>query len=910
MPPFPLPRRARVVVTAACAAAIALGASSVASATTTSFFDGAALPSAGASLTNVAVAPGLTATSMSISTSSGAGVTGTAQLQLGSDGLTITASFSYTDASNWTFTAQTGNAPLYTPSALPGIRLDPNKVTGTVGKANGTAQWGLVINDFSWTPSAGSTISASSVAITTACPFQDKGAADPLKCPAGTSNVYFNFQGAQLNGSAALTGGFTADGKWARVDGAQTGTVKAGPVDITDSAVVIWHGFRNDPYDPEMDLPDLSSLSGGVNIEYCGKFNRAPAGATTGCARITPEGVVVGENGMGKQSGVLTLAGVAWTNLVPSATLPTLPKVAFRGIPVDLVTGVRTLSATFTLSPGAMKALQSPTPITFTLAGQVAKDGAGVTLSGTAPTNIVFGRATLRTTISELSITIKIKKDKTWSMQGSADAQAVIANVIKIPMKMTITGDATGLKISGNSQSAAEQSSPTTNTTSSSGTNTSTVALPKDPKTAQYIWDDAFGIKGVHLYDLKTSIAFDAKKKTGSVGLSMINYIDPTKFGGLMTGTDWIPSTQNTFNSSPDTPCLLMGFDASKGNSGMQVNGGVLVTKKFQLGIAQNGCTVNGTTLPKGFAGLTFNASLGDKSFDLALTKSEDGYAGSVALTNMTLGGSTFPSVTLKVSNVGGKASVNLDGTMKSQLGTFTMTSALSKSKDLLHQDLHVSGVDLAMKSKSFQMPSFGFDAGYDIPDKGCSTVSGGIKGQVMLTNKTYTIKNASIKLSCGNLVSMLFSVSIAHEEKASNQTKTATLTIAWDGDGGSTDSWSGTESGGNFRGSKETIKYKDGFIGVVNLDSTRYYHNRYEKKNFDRHVSIGIVMGIAVYQTSTSNNWTTKIGAGGYFDADRVSGAIGCVFQITPDDDFECGGQLRLDPSWAGVYHFEWGDL
>ena len=64
------------------------------------------------------------------------------------------------------------------------------------------------------------------------------------------------------------------------------------------------------------------------------------------------------------------------------------------------------------------------------------------------------------------------------------------------------------------------------------------------------------------------------------------------------------------------------------------------------------------------------------------------------------------------------------------------------------------------------------------------------------------------------------------------------------------------------------------------------------------------------MYQTSTSNNWTTKIGAGGYFDADRVSGAIGCVFQITPDDDFECGGQLRLDPSWAGVYHFEWGDL
>ena len=39
------------------------------------------------------------------------------------------------------------------------------------------------------------------------------------------------------------------------------------------------------------------------------------------------------------------------------------------------------------------------------------------------------------------------------------------------------------------------------------------------------------------------------------------------------------------------------------------------------------------------------------------------------------------------------------------------------------------------------------------------------------------------------------------------------------------------------------------------------------------------------------------------------VSGAVGC--SMDPGGaDFTCGGELRLNPSWAGVYHFNWGDL
>jgi hypothetical protein len=40
------------------------------------------------------------------------------------------------------------------------------------------------------------------------------------------------------------------------------------------------------------------------------------------------------------------------------------------------------------------------------------------------------------------------------------------------------------------------------------------------------------------------------------------------------------------------------------------------------------------------------------------------------------------------------------------------------------------------------------------------------------------------------------------------------------------------------------------------------------------------------------------------------VSGSFGCVYQHSDSDDFGCAGQLRLNPSWAGVYRAQWGDI
>jgi hypothetical protein len=46
-----------------------------------------------------------------------------------------------------------------------------------------------------------------------------------------------------------------------------------------------------------------------------------------------------------------------------------------------------------------------------------------------------------------------------------------------------------------------------------------------------------------------------------------------------------------------------------------------------------------------------------------------------------------------------------------------------------------------------------------------------------------------------------------------------------------------------------------------------------------------------------------------GDFEADRVSGKIGGKIDAG-GKDFTVGGELRLNPSWAGVYHFDWGEM
>lgn len=901
-----VPSRFRHVVRGAIVAGSALGMALAAGpASAAGFFDGGATPSAGASLTNVQVAPGVTATSMSVTTSDGSGVTGSAQLQLGSSGMTISATFSYADEANWSFSAQPGNLPPYSPGAMPSLTLDPNAVSGTIAKAAGATKWSLTGPGFTWSPTGGYSLGVSSISISNTCPFQAGGTDDAAKCSDQPNPVYIGVAGAALNGGTGLTGGFTTDAKWMRFDGGRAGDVKAGPVTVANSQVAIWRGHRADAYDPEMRMPDLSALSGGVNIEYCGNFTLAPAKATNGCARMTPQGVALGQDGNGVASGPLSLAGVAWTNIKPGGALPTLPSVSFRGIAVALLTDARTVSATMSMNPKVAAALKSP-PITFTLAGQVAKDGSGLTLSGSAPTKFTFGRASMQTTVSELTATIRIPKDKKWSMSGSATATSTVGGVSGVALKMSMTADATGMKIQGVSESAAGQSGTTT---TSSGT--TVVKAPKDPKTADYIWKNAYGIVGLHLYDLRTSIAVDMKTRKVSVGVQTTSYVDPSKFPGLLTGTDWIPSSGNRINASQANPCVLFGFDATGTNAGLRVKGGMFTGKKFSLGAAPNGCTLGDVTLPKGFLGVSFAGELGDQEFEIALAKDAEGYQGGVRLTNLELGGVKYPSAMLKVVNRAGTSEVFLDGEMTTEVGDFTLTSELSKSGSAMRVALEVTGADLDMGSSEFDLKEFGFKTSYEIPEKGCASFGGAVRGEAVVKKNTYTLEEASIAFSCDKLTKFVFAVTISHKEKFSNQTKRAKLLITWKDTTGTTESWSGYMSGDDFRGEKQDITFSKGFIGAVNLSSTREFNKKLAGKRMKRTVENGIFLTLAVYQAPGKSSWTTKIGGGGYFDADRISGTIGCVFTTEASGtDMECGGRLRVNPSWAGVYRFEWGEL
>jgi hypothetical protein len=70
--------------------------------------------------------------------------------------------------------------------------------------------------------------------------------------------------------------------------------------------------------------------------------------------------------------------------------------------------------------------------------------------------------------------------------------------------------------------------------------------------------------------------------------------------------------------------------------------------------------------------------------------------------------------------------------------------------------------------------------------------------------------------------------------------------------------------------------------------------------------VTISIDMSVSV---NTDDPESSGFSFGGSFDADRVSGDVECELPAG-SSDFDCLGKLRLNPSWAGVYHANWSGL
>ncbi len=281
-----------------------------------------------------------------------------------------------------------------------------------------------------------------------------------------------------------------------------------------------------------------------------------------------------------------------------------------------------------------------------------------------------------------------------------------------------------------------------------------TTPLPHPNSGYVYLWDDAFGIPGAHLWSMTAQVAIINGRP--ALGLGATVYFDPTKASGVMTGTDWLKGDL-VANISTAEPCFQFGFDATGTNARVAVDGGVFSTSRFQLSFAPRGCTVGDYVIAPGSI-LAFDATLGDASlhFDLETGRDDNGiptFYTDMRVQNLKLAGTTYNDMELiiDISAAGSEVSFNGDFTlpMGSMVGDFELTV----NSNLLHMAGSVTLSDWKMVGGSFDIKSFNYNMSMDIPfgSGSCATFSAGISGNMSMGSKSY-IFDGNMTLDCGRL--------------------------------------------------------------------------------------------------------------------------------------------------------------
>ena len=275
-----------------------------------------------------------------------------------------------------------------------------------------------------------------------------------------------------------------------------------------------------------------------------------------------------------------------------------------------------------------------------------------------------------------------------------------------------------------------------------------------------YLWDDAFGVPGAHLWALTAQIQFVNGRPGLGVGGTM--YLDPTKMSAVMTGTDWIKGDM-ALNISRAEPCLAFGFDSRSLNSGIGVDGGVFTTKQFQISMAPKGCQVGEYVIPQG-SSLSFDAQFGDGEvhIDLAITRDEDNlpeFHADMGVTNIKLGGFLFNSMELKIDVTTSSAETHFLGDFETPLGKFyadyNLTAVTSPSVGF-NMDATVSVTNWALKSSDFSVSSFNYHQSMNVFEGQCSSFETTTSGNLTMKSKNYQF-SGNLAMNCHGLQQLHF---------------------------------------------------------------------------------------------------------------------------------------------------------
>ena len=836
-------------------------------------------------------------------------ISGVGVISFDTAGFRLAVDIAVTDAQNWSLTTSVMTASTWTPANLPSLTIDPSTLSGTISMTGGEVAYDIVGTTHTWAIATGVTY-VSTPEIASDCPL------DESQCPTGVDGPYLSMNGtlsiAGFGSDIALSGAATTDGNWARFDGS-AGNIDLAGYGIKDAALTIWHGQRSDSYDANLQLPSLATLNNGLDLELCGGFTIPIPGhsshATDGCARWSTAGIVIGQIGLGitmdgeiaasggDQTATSEVKGLAWTN-IGADVLGQLPSAdtIMDGVHDALASNTITLSGTASLPGVAADALnidlRGAENFVFDVTGEVSLNS--FTLSAVLPTNIRIASGAFQTTITSVTATIAAERGGGASFSIGTTGAATIGyspNTRQITTSVQLvasTGTSTGMAISVNAVGSKAAGD-------SGGDGLTAATRLAKPSQAQYVWPDQFGIGGMNLWSFTVQIAYE--DGSPALGYTSTTYLDPN---GSTTGSviacdatcddaDWLVGNLG-LNISYTNPCFAYSFTSGSGTSGLAIDGGTITAESFKVGIAPAGCSIqSGSTqqsLPVGFAGFQFDATFGSATLEVATQISADGFVFQESLDNLTLAGMDYETIALSITITDAGSDMSFTADMSSGMGDMAVTSEFSSTSSSTTQSLDATLTDWDWAGGDIDIERLHFSDSATIPTtaSGCASFEAAAGGSVTLAGSTVTLEEgSSISIDCDGVDSLAFDLTYSH-----------------------------TASGGGELTEEIVMEYPTViggttyFYGETEFSYKKHFSKKYKSRTFSKNVTITIGMSVTVNPTTPS---ASGFEFWGDFDADRVSGDVDC--ELPPgSSDFSCSGKLRLNPSWAGVYHHTWSGL
>lgn len=852
---------------------------------------------------------GVTINSATVSYDSKGAISATAVVGFSQNSFTLNMNLAATDSKNWSLTVATGQSSnAWTMPGLPGLSINPATFSGSISSTNGTIAYSLTGSEHMWMFEDGASIT-STPTFSNTCPSGNK-------CPDGVTGPFLVMNGkltlpviAGSKPTVSVTGGMTTNADWVRFDASASGAV-AGPFAINNPTITIWHGSRTDSYDSNMNLPSLQKLTGGVDVELCGGFNvtipKVVNKSTSGCARWSQDGVVIGQVGVDatmtgslpstgtSASASSTVKGLAWTNL-SAANIGNLPSadVMMNGVSKAIENSKIVLAGKAKLPGVVTKALGLDLPeVEVDVTGSVGTTS--FSLNGTIKANVNIGSEPFKVRMNSVTLSIEAESGNGAKFSIGTNGTATVGyspqtrELATSVQLVAATAPESGMALSVTARGTAAPGE------TQDGLSAAT-ALSK-PSQAQYVWPNQFGIKGLNLWNLTVQISY--AKGSPALGYTSTSYMDPK---GDMTknviicadpknckDSDWMVG-QLGFNISYTAPCFAYQFSSANGSSGFGIDGGVMKATTFKVGVAPTGCQIQSgnqqLALPAAFAGFQFDAAFGSTTVSVATKVSEDGFYFNTTIDSLKFAGISYKTIQFTTKITAQESSVFFTASMTSGMGNMSVTSNFAASSDRVTQSLDASMTDWGWKkSGTVNLTQFNFSTSSNFPlNSGCASFSTAANGSLEVGTRKYTLEGANFSFDCNGVQTLYLKVNYEHKLKWNNNSSVFSyLELSYPYNG-------------------QNVLYGD-----AGFKYERTFSKKYKGTRFKRGVDVGFDMQLTL---DPGNPQNAGFSFRGDFDADRVSGAIGCTMDAG-GGDFTCGGELRINPSWAGVYRESWGDL